>query len=483
LVEARAPLSRLLSNINLADLLHLGLERCAVDTNFLSGCDLYIDEIVAMSTPVIDELYFSPSDGEGITVNVRGSISNANLSGQLKRLIFGGYRKTTFDLKDLDFDVRFDIVPEHPASVRLETEQSDIELNIGSIRVVESNNLAAYLVPVFKEAIEFLLNQQLFLVVAGNYFEDLAVPLSAGIVGIDVNDDGQDDARYNVNADIQNLDVIGNGNLLANLSVSVTPLNPISDREILGYRVLGGEASPGEPDLPYADIEMKLNADFFSQLLAAAYQGGLEQALDIDLKVSDFGTFASQLTGLGLQLDTPVATSLAFGAPPEIVLGDPQADASKFMVLLPKTSLRIAAPFGAGEMELVSFVGDLYLDASVSPKGDGQLSIDFGNDILRIDISQVNGGVLYEQLSWLPEDVALGVLGGILPTIARQLKPAVNQLVNALARPDLDISKIMGDWFGVPFVAEISAKGSIQEIVQDQSGESLTLGVDISFTD
>lgn len=470
MIDVGNAMGTLLTNIDVNAVLGISPNQCVIDTWFLWGCDFYIDKMAIQGTPQID-LFFSPGTRQALTVNIGINIPAAVMQTRLKRSYWWGYDRTSMYTKDIRVFFQLGVAATKNQSVKLILDDpSDVQMHIGSMSV-RSTNLAAYIIPMYKDAITSLINNHLVNVV-GPFLNLLPIPAIPITLPIDIDGDGVNDAEFDVKMHAELLDVLGSGEGVAALAGSISSANVAPGREVLGARTIPSVAPGPEALTGTTDIGAAISVNMINQVMTAVYQSGIDQKLAVGLTLADLGSFGSFFNTLGYGPDDQLSISLGFGAAPEI-----QVNSSGLYPLgldMGMRNLRLVISAPEKEELLMDINADFLVGTSLGTDANGKLFLDLSN-LLAVDNITVNGGRVLEVFQ--PGPLA-NLIKFAMPFVILEYEPMINDLLNA-ARLELDIGQALTDWLNTDFPS-VPVAGYVSEagVNDDESYLEIGLGVD-----
>jgi hypothetical protein len=478
LADVGPALGTLLTDLDLNDVLGIDPEECVVDTIFLLGCDLYLEELAIHGTPDID-LSFSPVDAQELTVNIHVGIPEAALSTKIRSaLLFWTYRDTTITTEDINLDFQIGVKATENQSIKLVIDEaSDVHLSIGKMHV-DSNRLAPHLIPLFKDVIALIINQHVANI-AGPFLDHLPIPAIPINLPIDIDGDDVNDAEFAIKMGAEVLDVLDNNDGLAVLGGTISSTTVVPGREVIGTRRIGSNAPPPATLTAPTDIDAALAVDLVNQVLTAVYQSGIEEKLAIGLTVADLGDFGLILFNLfGYSLEDPINARLSFGSAPILLANNSSMYPLGIDTGLTKLRLLLLDFDEDGNEEvLLDFTTDVVIDTSLGAESDGSLHLEF-TDFLTLSDLEVNGGKLVDEFDF-PREALAYLLTIALPGLVAGLEPTINDLLNSV-RLELDIGETLSAWLDTEFPS-VPVEGYITETGVSDDESYLSVGVGIDF--
>ncbi len=465
-------LSRLLENLDLNAVPGINPNQCVLDTWFLIGCDFYLREMAIQGQPVID-LYFTPGGGEQLTINIDIAIPSAVMTTDVKRSWWFGYDRTTMTTKDIDVQFQIGVEATSNQSIKLVLDDpSDVHLDIGSM-TVKSTNIAAYMIPLFKDAIAGLVNTSV-VAVAGPFLQLLPIPAIPLSLPLDIDGDGTDDAEFAINMAPEVLDVLPGGAGQAVISGAITSANVAPGRQVLGSRIIEGTLPGTEAVGGTTDLSADVSVNLLNQVLTAVYQSGIDRKLVVPLTVNDLGSFGGALTAFGYTLDTPLNIALDFGAAPEMQVNNDSLYPLGLDMVLPRMRMVMSVPGGDTDEVIMDLTADFLVSTSLGAESTGELHLEFG-DLLALQNVQANGGRFVDLYgpgvltTWVPL---------LLPMVITEYEPMINDLL-AAPRLELDIGAMLTDWLNAEFPS-VPVEGYVTEagVTPDEAYMQVGLGID-----
>lgn len=469
-------MGRLLADLDLNPILGIDPNSCALDTFFLSGCDLYIKELAIHGTPDVALSFSQEGDGE-LTVNIAVDIPKGVLHTKLKRALWWGYRDTTITTENIDLEVQIGIKPTDNQSVKLVlNEASDVNLSIGKMKV-KSNALSPYLIPLFKDAIAAVIDRHAANAI-GPFLGLLPIPAIPLALPIDIDGDEVNDAEFAINMHADTLSVLSNNDGMASLSGTIASTTVYPGREILGSRRLEGSTPEPQAVTDPTDIHAALAVDLVNQVLAAVYQSGLEKKLALPMTVEALGDFGKILVGsFGYQFDDDVMIRLGFGAVPEMLANSDSEFALGIDAAINEMQLIISKITEAGEVPILELTTDVLIDTSLGAEADGSLHLEF-TDLLSLSRVEVTGGSLVDVFNF-PPVVLAGIVEAALPNLVTGMEPAINDLLN-VARLELDIGEVLNGFLNAEFPS-VMVEGFVTETGVSTDNSYINLGLGLEF--
>ncbi len=472
--EVGDAMGRLLADLDLNAVLGIDPSECVINTIFRIGCDMYLRSMEIIGTPDVN-LFFTPDGGERMTVNIGMQIPDAEMIVDIKRSYWFGYDRTTMTTSDIEASFQITVEATDNQSIRvILDEPSDVYLDFGSMKV-RSINLAAHLIPLFKDAIADLVNDKL-VEVGGPFLEQLPIPAIPINLPLDIDGDGTDDAEFAIRMHAELLDVLPGGDGQAVLAGSIFSANVAPGREVLGSRRIGGMLPGAEAVGGTTDITAAIAVDTVNQLLTALYQSGLDQSLAIPLTLADLGAFGSTLTQFGYSLDDNLLLSLNFGAAPELQVSNDGLYPLGLAMGLPQMGIEMQLVTDDGNVLMMAFTGDYALETSLGASPDGQLFLNlYKPNLLNVANVEVTGGSI-------ADDFGTGPIQSFLPVIISAAiypyAPMIEELLNS-ARLELDIGEVVTDWLNTDFPS-VPVSGYVTEagVSLDESYMEVGLGID-----
>lgn len=466
-------MAKLLSDLDLNEVLGIGPKECVVDTGWLYGCDFYIKALAIEGTPEIT-LFFTPGSGEALTVNIAVLIPRAVMSTKIKRAFWWGYRKTTVTTDNIFVSFQLGVEATANQSIKLVLDEpSDVQLSIGNMNV-SSNTLAAHLVPLFKDVIADVVNAHVAQV-AGPFLNLLPIPAIPLDLPVDIDGDGVNDAEFAIRMNAELLDVLASGDGQAVLAGYIQSATVAEGREVLGTRRIGGTLPDAEAVTAPTDINASVSVDLVNQIMTALYQSGIEEKIALPMTVQDLGAFGQALVFFGFNLDDPLLIQLSFNAAPEMLANNSSLYPLGLEMAIPQLSMQMVIPRESGDEVIMDLNADVMVATSLGAEGDGRLKLEF-QDLLVLNNVTINGGTLS---TMLPPEAMADVIAFALPDILAEFEPTINDLLN-VARLELDIGAMLSDWLSAEFPSvPVSAYVTETGVSDDES--YLNLGVAIDF--
>ncbi|WP_237444516.1 hypothetical protein [Sinobacterium norvegicum] len=475
MAEVGPVVETLLEDISLTSLLDIDSNECIYRQYSWQRCGLYLREAGINGRPDVS-VFFTPASNNELTINVAIHIPEAALHTRVKRPFWWGYRNTRIAAKNVDVFAQIGVTATDNQSIKLILDDpSDIALHIGKLDV-DSNTIAANMIPLFKNSITTIINKHLVNVV-GPILNHVALPEIPLSLPLDIDGDGNNDAVFDIamhanqlSADNNNTGIVAIGG-----AISVSEENTAQGREILGYRVIEGEL-PNADLANNTDIQASLAVSFVNQIVAALYQSGLEESIAIPLKVSDLGSFGEALGIFGYAIDAPMNFEIAFGGLPEITLSNDAVNPLGLQLVAPELRFKMIIENAAGEMETaLDFEMDVAVATSIGAHADGKLDLDF-NDILAMNITTLYPSTISDLGG--PQTAPLITFG--LQMMLQEFAPLVEDLTNS-ARIDLDLGALLNDLLKTNDFSTIPATGYITEADASDDNAYMTIGIGVDF--
>ncbi|ROS04778.1 hypothetical protein EDC56_0291 [Sinobacterium caligoides] len=477
LTEVGPVVETLLEDISLTSLLDIDSNECVFQLRSWRSCDLYLREMGINGRPEA-HIFFSPN-GDELTINIGLTIPEVALETSIKRQWWWGYRNTRIAAKNVTVTAQIGVTATDNQSIKLVLDDpSDIFLNIGALDV-NSNTVAAKMIPLFRGAITTIVNNHLVNLV-GPVLSKLEIPEIPLSLPLDIDGDSVNDGVFDIALHANKLSVTDNSDGVVSLggSISVSKENTAPGRSILGYRVIEGELP--SPELgSNTDIKASLSVSFVNQIVAALYQSGIEEKISIPLKVGDLGSFGGMLAnlGLGYTLDSPMFFEIGFGGLPEITLVNDAANPLGLQLVAPELRFRMLVDNGAGTIDnLLDLDMDIAIATSLGAHADGKLDIDF-NDILAMNITKFHPSLIPSQGG---EEYSKVIVEVGLIMMLDEFAPMIEELSNA-ARLDLDLGSLLNDLLKTNDFASIPATGYVTEAETSDDNAYMSIGLGVDF--
>lgn len=466
-------MGRLLADLDLNAVLGINPNECVIDTWFLRGCDFYLREMAIEGTPDI-ELFFTPDDGEQLTMNIGIDIPQAVMSTQVKRSWWWGYYNTEMTTQDIRVSMQIGVEATDNQSIRLIlNEPSDIQMHIGNMRV-HSNSLAAHMIPLFKDGVTKLVNRHVVNVI-GPLLGALPIPSIPIALPLDIDGDGVNDAEFDIKMNAELLDVLASGDGQAVLAGSISSALVAPGREVLGSRRIASQLPGAEAVQGTTDLTAAVSTNLVNQIMTALYQSGIEEKLTIPMTVADLGSFGAFLPAFGYQLDDNLNIALKFGAAPELQVNNDSQHPLGLEMIMPQMQMVMSVATPDGEDVIIDLVADFGVATSLGADPDGQLYLEL-NNLLAMNNVAVNGGVFTDLFP--PEQLA-PLIGLFLPQVINEYEPMINELLN-VARLELDIGAVLSDWLATEFPS-VPVAGYVTETGVSDDESYLQVGVGLDF--
>lgn len=466
-------LAKLLANLDINALLGLDPNKCAVDTLFLAGCDLYINKLAIQGTPNV-RMFFSQSKTQALTINIQMDIPRAVISTKLKRALWFGHDVTTVTTDNIQVAFQIGVKATANQSIKLVLDQaSDVQLRLGTMKI-QSNNLAAYLLPLIKDGLTAFVNTHLANL-AGPLLAKLPIPAIPLTLPLDIDGDSVADAKFAIKMGAEKLAVLSSGDGQATLKGSISAAEVAEGRAVLGTRRIASLPPAAQGVTAPTDLTAAISTNLVNEVLTAVYQSGIDQKLAIPLKVSDLGSFGSYLPLFGYGLNDQLNIRLKFGASPELQVNADSQYPLGLEMILPNMQMVMSAVTANGEEVILDMTGDYLVATSLGAETTGQLHLQFAN-LLKMENVAINGGKFAELF---PPNLLQALIPGLLPQVVSEYEPMIAELLNA-PRLELDIGQLLNSWLKAKFPS-VPVAGYVTEASVNDDESYLQIGLGIDF--
>jgi hypothetical protein len=474
LTDVGPALSALLMDLDLTDVLNIDANECVIDTWWLIGCDFYLDELGLNGTPTIN-ISFTPTDGSELTVNIDMEIPESVIATRIKKSFWWGYHDTTITTSDISVSLQIGLAATDDQSVKfILDEPSDVHISFGHMDV-DSNSLAAHLIPLFKDAAALIINNHV-VNIAGPYLAGLDIPRIPINLPIDIDGDGNNDAEFAINMGVELLDVLAGGDGVAQLGGSITSAAVAPGNNTLGVRRIGGMLPTASEVISPTDLQTSIAVDYVNQLLLAVYQSGIEESLAISLKVADLGSVGEILALVGYGPDTVINIAMNLNNQPEIIVNGDSEFPLGLLASIANLDIVMSTQKDGVEEVLLDMTADALLKTSIGAEGDGKLDIEL-DELVAVNVPTVHGGVLVDLLGD-PLAVAISIWQQ-LPGLMDQLEPIIEELADS-ARIELDMGEVLGEWLDATFPS-VPVAGYITDTGVSDDNTYMNIGIGIDF--
>lgn len=472
----------LLTDLDLMKVAGLSPTKCIVDTWLLWGCDMYITEAFLGGKPDL-ALGFEDTGSDELTVNADISLPQVVLNTKLKRAWWWGYDYIRLDVRDTDVKAQITARATENEGLKIVLDEpSDVNLQIGQINV-QSNNLLARLIPYFRTAITSIVNSHL-VDIAGPIlakYEIKNIPLD---LPLDLNADGKNDAEFAINLGFNKFDVVGSDDGLVRLSANMKSKTVKEGRDAIGSRFIGPGYYAEEGVTAPTAVKASLLQDFANQLLLAVYQSGLDESLNIKLRVDQMGNFGALFGQAGFTGEDMINIAIGFGSLPELVLKANGKNPATFDVSLPNATVSLASdriPFDNipktedGKGYLLEFDSNIMFSISLGVNSDGSLAIDFPN-LLAVSNVNTTGGFFREGL----ESIIDQVVTAAFPTFGNAFEGILGDFLKSPSFK-LDMGELLNGAIKDANFPSVPVTVGVTEADVDNDEKFLDLGIGVKF--